>query len=168
MQGLYDGELVNRSQMDIKRKTCDTRTWEKHLFLDISSTNTDTLVPSLYQYVETRSMEVLWLLSPPLPHLSGIICDFRTSLREFLDPVVNRITRQTLPTVNRKYFFVNILCPESFCRQKTHNGTLLFGSTHLKHGHHFEYWNHPLNMLVRICYQDCHEAGLCCYLVILM
>jgi hypothetical protein len=45
--------------MDIKRKICDIRNWgKKHLFLDISSTNTDTLVPSLYQYVETHSTEV--------------------------------------------------------------------------------------------------------------
>jgi hypothetical protein len=48
----------------------------------------------------------------------GISCDFRTSLREFLDPVVNRFTRQTLPTVNRKHFFINILCIESSCPQK--------------------------------------------------
>jgi hypothetical protein len=27
-----------------------------------------------------------------------------------------------------------------------------------------DYWNQPLNM--RICYLDCYEAGLCCYLVI--
>jgi hypothetical protein len=54
----YEGESVNRSQMDIKRKTRDIRNWKKHLFLDISSTNTDTLVPSLYQCVETRSIEV--------------------------------------------------------------------------------------------------------------
>jgi hypothetical protein len=25
----YGGESVNRSQMDVKRKTCDTQTWEK-------------------------------------------------------------------------------------------------------------------------------------------
>jgi hypothetical protein len=43
----YEEESV-RSQMDIKRKTCDIQTWEKHLFLDISSTNTDTLAASLY------------------------------------------------------------------------------------------------------------------------
>jgi hypothetical protein len=55
--------------MDSKRKKCDIRTWKKHLFLDISSTNIDTLVPSLYQCVETHSMEVFWLLSQPLPHL---------------------------------------------------------------------------------------------------
>jgi hypothetical protein len=43
--------------MDIERKTCDIRT-RKRNFLDTSSTNIDTLVPSLYQCVETRSREV--------------------------------------------------------------------------------------------------------------
>jgi hypothetical protein len=55
--------------MDTKRETCDIRTWKKHLFLDISSTNTDTLVPSLYQCVGTRSIEEFWLLSQPLTHI---------------------------------------------------------------------------------------------------
>jgi hypothetical protein len=45
--------------MDIKRKTRDIRTWEKkHLYLDITSTNIDTLVTSLYQCVETRNILV--------------------------------------------------------------------------------------------------------------
>jgi hypothetical protein len=44
--------------MDIKRKTYDIRTWEKHLVLDISSTNIDTFLPSVYHCVETRSSEV--------------------------------------------------------------------------------------------------------------
>jgi hypothetical protein len=35
----------------------------------MSLTNIDTLVPSLYLGVETRSIEVFWLLPPPLPHL---------------------------------------------------------------------------------------------------
>jgi hypothetical protein len=73
--------------MDLKRKTCDIRTLEKHLFLYISSTNTDTLVPSLYQCVETRSIEVFWLLSQPLPHLVG------HHLR--LSNVLERISRPT-------------------------------------------------------------------------
>jgi hypothetical protein len=121
--------------MDIKSKTCDIWTREKHLFLGTSSTitdtlyiglylpsntttkilvhsltyrcaslsvlvselislllcltvnkvqyivlihnrmhsikiiKTDTLAPSLYQCVETRSIEVFWLLSQPLPRL---------------------------------------------------------------------------------------------------
>jgi hypothetical protein len=54
--------------MNIKRKTRDIRTWKKHLFLGISSTSSDTLVPLLYQCVETRSIEVFWL-SQPFPHL---------------------------------------------------------------------------------------------------
>jgi hypothetical protein len=40
---ICEGEL----QMDIKRKTCDIQTWKKHLFLDISYANIDTLVPLL-------------------------------------------------------------------------------------------------------------------------
>jgi hypothetical protein len=66
--------------MDIKRKTCDIGTWGKeHLFLDISSTSTDTLVPSLYQCVEARNMEVLFTVvsaafAHPFHHLqlSGV------------------------------------------------------------------------------------------------
>jgi hypothetical protein len=46
--------------MDIKRKTCDIRTWEKYIFLDISSTNIDTFVPSLYQCVGTRRIEAFF------------------------------------------------------------------------------------------------------------
>jgi hypothetical protein len=45
VSGKYDGESVNRSQTDIKRKTCDIRTWKKHLFFDISSTNIDNTCP---------------------------------------------------------------------------------------------------------------------------
>jgi hypothetical protein len=41
---------------------------EEKTFLDISSTNIDKLAPSLYQCLETHSIEVFWLLSRPLPH----------------------------------------------------------------------------------------------------
>jgi hypothetical protein len=101
--------------------------------------------------------------------LSHVCTSVSTSwpLREFLDQVVNRFEPQTFPTVNRKHFFMNRLCIESFCLQKTkHNKTLLFGSTLLKHGRHFDYWNQPLNMSMLVCYLDCEEAGLCCYLLI--
>jgi hypothetical protein len=40
--------------MGIKRKT-----WEKLLFLDISSTSIDALIPSLYQRVESSSIEII-------------------------------------------------------------------------------------------------------------
>jgi hypothetical protein len=65
----YEGESVNKTQLDIKRKTGDIRAWEKHSFLDKSSTSIDTLVPSLYQCVETRRIDVFLPLSQPLPHL---------------------------------------------------------------------------------------------------
>jgi hypothetical protein len=49
--------------------------------------------------------------------------------------------------------------------EKTHNKRLLRSITLLKHGRQFDYWNWPLNIRMRVCYLDCHEAGLCCYLV---
>jgi hypothetical protein len=47
-----------------------------------------------------------------------IICSFQTTLREFVDTVVNCFMRQALLTINRKYFCMNILCTELFCSQK--------------------------------------------------
>jgi hypothetical protein len=49
--------------MDMKRNL------EKNIYFSTYPPPTDTLVPSLYQSVETRSIEVFWLLSQPLPHL---------------------------------------------------------------------------------------------------
>jgi hypothetical protein len=76
---------------------------------------------------------------------------------------MNRFMQQTLPLVNRKHLFINILRTESLPTKK-HNRTLLFGNTLRKNGRHFDYWNQPLNMC--ICYLKCHKAGLCCHLVI--
>jgi hypothetical protein len=42
---------------------------KEHLFLDLFSNNIDSLVPSLYQCVETLSIEAFWLLSQPRPQL---------------------------------------------------------------------------------------------------
>jgi hypothetical protein len=74
---------------------------------------------------------------------------------------------------------------------RTHNRTLIFSNIPLEHGIHFDYWNQPLNTRMSVCYLhflfrkknsctyknglgnahpalhlDCHEVGLCCYLVI--
>jgi hypothetical protein len=83
-----------------------------------------------------------------------------------LPPILNCFTRQALPTVNRKYFFVNILCIGPFCSQKTHNRTLLLGSGVIRNSRHFDYWNQLLNMRMRVYYPNCHEVALCWYLVI--
>jgi hypothetical protein len=53
----YAEESVNRSQIDVNRNTDDIRTWKKRSFLDITSNNTDTLVPSLYQRVKPAVQE---------------------------------------------------------------------------------------------------------------
>jgi hypothetical protein len=58
-----------------------------------------------------------------------------------------------------------ILWIEYFCQQKTHNITLLFGVTLLKHRRHFDYRNQPLNTRMRVCNLDRHEAGLKTYYV---
>jgi hypothetical protein len=131
---------------------------QKHLFLDISSANIDTLVPSVRRNPQHRSIltVVSAISSPPFQPLRH--------QQNVCQPDVNCFTRQTLPTVNRKHFF--ILRIMSFCPQSTHNITLLFGSICLQHGRHFDYWNQLLNMRMRVCCLYCHEARLCCYLVI--
>jgi hypothetical protein len=53
-----------------------------------------------------------------------------------------------------------------FRAEKSASEEPLFGITLLKHGRHFDYWNQTMNMRMRVCYLECHEAGLCCYLVI--
>jgi hypothetical protein len=78
--------------MNIKHKTCDIRTWGKKLFLDISSTNIDTLVPTLYLYVETSSIEVFGFLSQPLPHLRFNLIVISETFATFVEPAVNRFT----------------------------------------------------------------------------
>jgi hypothetical protein len=75
-----------------------------------------------------------WTGQPGWPSSATFECPW-----EFLDPVVNRFTQKMLPTINTKPFFINIPCIESFCPQKTHNTTLLFGGILLKHSHHFDY-----------------------------
>jgi hypothetical protein len=150
-------ESVNRSQMDIKHKTRDDRTWKKKLLLDISYTNVDTFAPYRYQCVETRSMKVFWLA---FPHFVGHHLRLFNVLRKLLYPVVNCFTWKTRPIVNRKYSFINILCIQFFYPQETSSRTLLLRSI-IRCRCHFNYWNQPLNMSMLACYLDCLEAGLC-------
>jgi hypothetical protein len=53
---LYKGESVSRSQFIIKRKTFDIRTWEKYLFLDISSTNICPIALPVLRNQQHRSL----------------------------------------------------------------------------------------------------------------
>jgi hypothetical protein len=47
-----------------------------------------------------------WLLFQPLPHLRFNFFIISKTSVTFLNPAVNRFTRKTLPTVNRKYFLL--------------------------------------------------------------
>jgi hypothetical protein len=93
-------ESVSRSQMDIKRKTYDIQknicfsTYPPPTLIHLSRRFTSASKPTAWKSFDCcLSHFRTW---------SGIIRDFRTSLREFLDQIVNRFTRQTLPTLNRK------------------------------------------------------------------
>jgi hypothetical protein len=110
-RSMYEEESVRRPQMVIKLNTCDIRTWRKNLFLDISSTNVNTHFSSLYQCVETLNIEVLDCC---LRHIRNSTSTFKSSVK-ISCPVVNCFIRQTIHTVNRKHFFMNILCIETFC-----------------------------------------------------
>jgi hypothetical protein len=44
--------------MHTKHRTCDNQTWKELFLLQISYTNIETHVPSLYECVETRSIDV--------------------------------------------------------------------------------------------------------------
>jgi hypothetical protein len=105
----------------------------------------------------------LWLLSQPLPNLVGHHLRISNILKRISRTAVNRFTRQTLPTVN---ISLSISCALSHFLVKKAQKTLLFDSKPIKYGRHFEHWNKILNM--RMSYLDCHEAGLCCYLVIVI
>jgi hypothetical protein len=144
----YEGKSVYKSQMDVKRKTRYSNLGEKHLFLDISSTNTDILA---HRFTSASKQSFDCFISHS--HTSVSIASSARLL-----PLSGKHFRK----ISLRISFA--LCP--LCSQKTHNRTLLFDSTLLKHSCHFDYWNQPLNMRMHVCYVDCHGVRLCCWLVI--
>jgi hypothetical protein len=137
----------------------------------MSTTNIDTLVSSLYQWVETHSIEVFCLLSQPLPcqvwhhlRLSNVLDRiYRTSSEPLYTPNASR-NKQEIYLY--EYSLYCILMPT---KTKAQNRTLLLGNmgnTLLKHDRQFGYWNQPLKIYKRLCYLVSREAGLCCYLVV--
>jgi hypothetical protein len=92
--------------------------------------------------------------------------DFWTSLREFLNPVLNHFTSQDTCHCKEKTCLYEYPLHRIFLPRKNTQHIHIFGSINLKHGRHFDYWNQPLNMCIQVCYVDYHEAGLCCHLVI--
>jgi hypothetical protein len=147
----------------------------------MSSTDIETLVPSLYQCVETRIIEVFCLLSQPLPHLRFnlivISQTFSTQLWTALRDKHFYRKRETFlyeyplhwvfahrkHTTERSSSAVDILTTEtSLWIFACASATSIF------------LWEKIIINTKRRrqcpsgCYLDCHEAGLCCYLVIHM
>jgi hypothetical protein len=84
--------------------------------------------------------------------------------RNVCHPAVNRFTRQTFPTVNRTHFFINILCIESFCPQRSTikrcSSVVQTSSMVAILTTETSLWTHMC-----VCYVDCHKDGPCCYVV---
>jgi hypothetical protein len=106
------------------------------------------------QCAETRSLEVFQLLFQSLPHLFDlfVISEIFATKMETLYSTNRSHTKQK--TFLYEYLLHWLLLPTKKTR------SLFFGSILLKHCRYFDYWNQPLN------YLDCHETGLCCYIVI--
>jgi hypothetical protein len=113
---MYDEESVNSSRMDIKSKTCDIRT-KRITFISRH-------ILHQHWYVYTCPIALPVRRNPQHTSLLAVVST--TSAPPFhplrhqrcvCNPV-NRFTRQTLPTVNTKYFFMNTLYIEHFCPQK--------------------------------------------------
>jgi hypothetical protein len=132
--------------------------WYSNLtkYINVSTYPPPTLT---HQCVETRSTEVFWLLSQPHPHLR-----FNLFVITFVTQLWTALHDKHFHCKQERLWIFFAFSP--FAHRKTHNGTLLFGRKHLKYGRHFDYWNRPLNMRIPVCYLDCHEAGLRCYLVV--
>jgi hypothetical protein len=54
---IYEEKSVNRSEMDIKPKICDIPTC-KNIYISTYPLPTDIFVPSLYQFLKTRNIEI--------------------------------------------------------------------------------------------------------------
>jgi hypothetical protein len=129
--------------MDVKRKTCDIRNLERNIYFPTCPPT--TWIHLSHSLTSVSKPEAQKSFHCCLSHFNISVSTSSSSAKR-LPSTCKRFTRQTLPTVNNKYFFMNILCTEFFCQQKSHNRTLLFGSIALKHRRSFDYWNQPMNM----------------------
>jgi hypothetical protein len=106
-QFISDGESVISLEMDIK--------WVvifepgKKIFMSRHVFHQHRYTCLVALPVQTRSVEISDCCLNHFRTWSGVICDFLTSLREFLCPVVSHFTLHTLPTIYWKHFFMDII-----------------------------------------------------------
>jgi hypothetical protein len=108
----WEEESVNRSQMDTKRKNmwCSNLGGKTYISRHNLHQHWYTCPIALPVRRNPQHRSLLAVVSatsaPPFQHLRH--------QRNVCPPVVSRFMRQTLPTVNRKHFSMNILYIESF------------------------------------------------------
>jgi hypothetical protein len=126
-------------------------------YLSLTSCESDWTLPTAAQLLLSQSQQGN-LVGHQL-RLSNVL---ERIYRHNCEPLyATNTSRRKQETFLYEYPLHRVLLPT-----KTHNRILLFGSTHLNHGRHFDYWNQPLHMRMHVCYLYCHEGGLCCYTVI--
>jgi hypothetical protein len=138
----------------------------KKIFLDIYSTNFHTLVPPLLpvcRNLQHRNLLPAVSVTSATPFQSF---HHQRNIYHVSRPSCQPLYRTNTSHREQETFLYEYLYIEFFYTDKTQNRKLLFGSTPLQHGRHFDNWNQPLNMRMRACYLYCHAAGLCCDLVI--
>jgi hypothetical protein len=145
--------------MDVKHKTCDIRTWNfSETLIHLSHWFTSASKPAAY----TSPVTVVSATSaPPFQH-----CHLRNDSHVTWPSCEPLYGTDTSHRKQEMLLYVFPLHWVPLPAKNRHNRTVLPGRMLIKHGHHFDYWNQPLNMRMRVCYLYCHEAGLYCYLVI--
>jgi hypothetical protein len=161
---MYEGEAVNGSQMDMNRKTCDIRTREE-TFISRHILHQHWYTCPIALPVRRNAQQISLLTVTSATSAPGRSATFERPWENFLTQLCTALRDRHFPpsTGNISLWISFALCP--FVHKKIYNVMLLFSNTLLKQGHHFDYWNQPLNMRMRVCYVDCHEARLCWYLV---
>jgi hypothetical protein len=151
--------------MDTKRKICDIRSWRKLISRHI-----------LHQHWYTCPIALPVRRNPQYSYRSLLITDSATSAPPFQSILYRgNVCHQGWNAVRDKNFppyTGNISLRISFAfssfappPKKAQKHTALRRYTPQTRS---PFWllNQPVNLRMRICYLDCHEAGLCCYLVI--
>jgi hypothetical protein len=101
--------------MNIRLKTCDNLTRKEHLFLDRSSTNIDTLVPSLSSASKPAACKSFDCC---LRHFHTTVLTSSSSEQHLLPSCIQFYVTNTSHRKQEIYFFMNILCIESFAHQE--------------------------------------------------
>jgi hypothetical protein len=154
---MYERESVNRSQMDIKIKYV---IFEPGKNIYFSTYPPPTLVHLSQCFTSASKPAALKSFDCRLSRFRTPVSTSSSSAKHF-PPSWEQLYATNTSHRKQEIFLYEyplhwILLPTKKKKRKTHNRTLLFSSILSKHGHHFDYWNHPLNIRIRVCYLDCH------------